>query len=63
MKLQKDCLGLRSRLRKQLWSHRGQTYGRILWQGADVIRPDDTLQFTDNGYDLIVHAMDLHWAN
>ena len=31
--------------------------------GADVIRPDDTLQFTDNGYDLIIHAMDLHWAN
>ncbi|WP_412535642.1 SAM-dependent methyltransferase [Nereida ignava] len=32
-------------------------------KGADVIHPDDTLRFTDNGYDLIVHAMDLHWAN
>ena len=31
--------------------------------GADVIHPDDTLGFTETSYDLIVHAMDLHWAN
>jgi SAM-dependent methyltransferase len=31
--------------------------------GTDVIHPNDTLQFTGGDYDLIIHAMDLHWAN
>ena len=38
-----------------------------LWQERlDVQRcvlPDDTLAFTENSCDLIVHAMALHWAN
>jgi SAM-dependent methyltransferase len=31
--------------------------------GTDVIHPDDILRFTGSGYDLIIHAMALHWAN
>ena len=33
------------------------------WPEAEVVADSDVIAFTESGYDLIVHAMALHWSN